>query len=384
MRRCACCALSSLALGAFLLWLAIPAVLAQETRGQILGRVLDQSGAVVVGATVRAMNTGTNVETTSTTNESGDYMLPLLISGTYDVTVEMTGFKKSVEKDVVVRVADKITINISLQLGEASESVQVVGAAPLVEAASAYDVLQNTALNARRLLCRRFCRLWRHLQEFRRLERAAGHARQQNRALEIIAPFDASADGTVTGPLRRQVQLGRSLQHAIHVVPQLVAVIHQRGVIPGAERVELLTVDQRLRVVSGQRKAVQEPILTGHPNLEEEPRLRVLSGLWVAFAQVEESLLGLPAQAGTEDHFPGERFRAGEGVNVHVERVIDAIELHRLAQRRLHHSRVAQDLGWIAADLVNPIKPPDLSGGSLRRQEKDPGQRAAGRDPQYA
>jgi hypothetical protein len=68
-------------LGAFLLWLAIPAVLAQETRGQILGRVVDQSGVVVVGATVRAMNAGTNVETTSTTNESGDYMLPLLISG---------------------------------------------------------------------------------------------------------------------------------------------------------------------------------------------------------------------------------------------------------------------------------------------------------------
>ncbi len=126
-----------LLLGALLLWLATPKAVAQETRGQILGRVVDPSGAVVVGATVKAVNTETNVETTSITNETGDYALPFLLSGTYNISTEMKGFKSSIEKGVSVRVADKITLNITLQLGQATESVEVVGEAPLVESASA-------------------------------------------------------------------------------------------------------------------------------------------------------------------------------------------------------------------------------------------------------
>jgi hypothetical protein len=65
----------------------------QETRGQILGRVTDPSGAVMTGATVKAVDTATNVQTTTTTNASGDYVLPFLISGTYNVAAEMAGFR---------------------------------------------------------------------------------------------------------------------------------------------------------------------------------------------------------------------------------------------------------------------------------------------------
>jgi len=137
MRRCVYSVFFLLPLGALLLWLATPKALAQETRGQILGRVLDQSGAVVVGAAVRAINTATNVETSSATNESGDYVLPFLIPGTYNISAELAGFKKFIQDNVLVQVADKITLNISLQVGQASESVEVVGEAPLVESASA-------------------------------------------------------------------------------------------------------------------------------------------------------------------------------------------------------------------------------------------------------
>ena len=52
---------------------------AQETRGQILGRVTDPSAAVLVGAQVRAVNMETNVQTSATTNQTGDYSLPFLI-----------------------------------------------------------------------------------------------------------------------------------------------------------------------------------------------------------------------------------------------------------------------------------------------------------------
>jgi hypothetical protein len=112
-------------------------VLAQETRGQILGRVTDQSGAVVAGAIVKAVNTATNVITTTTSNQSGDFVLPFLISGTYNVTTEMAGFRSFEQESVPVQVADKVTLNVVLQLGAASERVVVMGAAPLVETANA-------------------------------------------------------------------------------------------------------------------------------------------------------------------------------------------------------------------------------------------------------
>jgi hypothetical protein len=110
---------------------------AQETRGQILGRVTDPSGAVVAGATIKAVNTATNVVTTTVTNQSGDYALPFLISGAYDVSAEMAGFKRFSQQGVSVRVADKATLNIVLEVGEASERVLVVGEAPLIETATA-------------------------------------------------------------------------------------------------------------------------------------------------------------------------------------------------------------------------------------------------------
>lgn len=129
--------LSTLVMSVFALWLATPRTLAQENRGQILGRVVDPSGAVVVGAHVLAVNTATNVETAATTSETGDYVLPLLNSGTYNVSVEMTGFRKSVQNGVLIRVADKIALNISLQIGDATQSVQVVAEVPLLDTASA-------------------------------------------------------------------------------------------------------------------------------------------------------------------------------------------------------------------------------------------------------
>jgi len=148
MRRSVYSLFVSLVVSSFLLWLATPKTLAQETRGQILGRVVDPSGAVVPGAPVRAVNTATGVETSSTTNENGDYVLPFLISGTYRVTVQTRGFKESVENNVQVRIAEKITLNITLEVGQQTESVQVTGGAELVEAATA---TMGSVINARQI-----------------------------------------------------------------------------------------------------------------------------------------------------------------------------------------------------------------------------------------
>jgi len=121
---------------AALLLSALP-VAPQETRGQILGRVVDQSGAVVVGVTVQAVNTATNVRTTAATNQSGDYVLPFLIPGVYNVSVEMPGFKKFVQEGISVQVNDKVTLNVTLEVGSTTETVRVVSDAPLVDTSTA-------------------------------------------------------------------------------------------------------------------------------------------------------------------------------------------------------------------------------------------------------
>src|SRR5687767_8598648 len=79
-----------LTLAAFLL---PGAVVAQETRGRILGRVIDGTGAVIPGATVRATNAATNVTVSTQSNTEGNYELPFLLPGLYRVSAELTGFK---------------------------------------------------------------------------------------------------------------------------------------------------------------------------------------------------------------------------------------------------------------------------------------------------
>ena len=110
---------------------------AQETRGQILGRVMDAAGAVVAGAKVRAVNAETNVATSATTNHTGDYVLPFLIPGPYEVSVEMDGFHRFLQEDITVQVDDKVTLNVKLEIGAVTESVNVTAEAPMMDAADA-------------------------------------------------------------------------------------------------------------------------------------------------------------------------------------------------------------------------------------------------------
>src|SRR6476646_9616208 len=128
--------MKALALFSGMLCLAA-AVHAQETRGQILGRVTDESAAVVVGAKVKAVNVNTNVVSNATTNDNGDYALPFLIPGTYNVIAEMKGFKSFEQAGISVQVAGRETVNIILQIGQTTDRVVVTADAPLIEAASA-------------------------------------------------------------------------------------------------------------------------------------------------------------------------------------------------------------------------------------------------------
>ena len=112
---------------------APPAVFSQATTGEITGRVADQAGAVVPGATVTAENEETAFSRTTTTNDAGEYILTLLPPGRYTVTAEASGFRKVLRKEVPVNVGTRQTLGFELLVGTVTEEVVVSGATPLVE-----------------------------------------------------------------------------------------------------------------------------------------------------------------------------------------------------------------------------------------------------------
>jgi hypothetical protein len=92
---------------------------------------------VILGATVRAVNTATNVPTSAVTNETGDYVLPFLNPGNYRIRAEAKGFKTYLQDGITVQVNSRIAINLTLEVGATSETIRVTAEAPLIDAVSA-------------------------------------------------------------------------------------------------------------------------------------------------------------------------------------------------------------------------------------------------------
>ena len=110
---------------------------AQTFRGTILGTVTDSSGAAVPGATVTIKNNDTGLLRTVTTTDDGSYAAPELPIGNYTVTVEKSGFKIGVVKDVRVEVSAERRTDFTLQPGELAQRVEVQGEElPMVESTS--------------------------------------------------------------------------------------------------------------------------------------------------------------------------------------------------------------------------------------------------------
>jgi outer membrane receptor protein involved in Fe transport len=102
-------------------------------QAQLNGTVKDQAGGVIVKATVTLKNVDTNHVYTTTTNGDGFYILANIPPGNYELSAEFTGFGKAVQKDVVLRVAQVATIDISLKVAAATEVVEVKTEAPVIE-----------------------------------------------------------------------------------------------------------------------------------------------------------------------------------------------------------------------------------------------------------
>src|SRR5579871_5318079 len=98
---------------------------AQAVKASITGLIRDTSGAVVVGARVHATNVDTNLDFNSETDESGNYNIRGLNPGTYRVEADAEGFKHAVLNSIVVNVDQQARLDITLQVGEASQRIDV-------------------------------------------------------------------------------------------------------------------------------------------------------------------------------------------------------------------------------------------------------------------
>ncbi|HTW58236.1 MAG TPA: carboxypeptidase regulatory-like domain-containing protein [Terriglobales bacterium] len=117
--------------------LFLPSMLAaQGATGRIVGRVADPSGAVLAGVKVTLTNQATGVSAQAQTNDSGDYSFVNIVPGTYQASFELKGFKKNLQKDVILDVNQVLTLNSVLQIGGTQEVVDVTSEAPQVDTTS--------------------------------------------------------------------------------------------------------------------------------------------------------------------------------------------------------------------------------------------------------
>ena len=110
------------------------------------------------GAKVTAINNDTQQTYTDTTNRSGNYYIPYILPGTYTVTVNANGFKKSIQHNVVLQASQSFGLNLRLQVGITTQSVTVTGAPPLINTSSGSSgtvlsdrTIQSLPLNGRQI-----------------------------------------------------------------------------------------------------------------------------------------------------------------------------------------------------------------------------------------
>jgi hypothetical protein len=130
---------------ALLAILAVAATTNGQMTGEITGQVVDETGASVPDARVVILNTATGETREFQTDATGSYLVPQLFPGTYQITVEKTGFRRFVRSGVVLQVGQRARIDVRLTVGTVTESVEVTAATPLLESEDAAlgQVIEN-------------------------------------------------------------------------------------------------------------------------------------------------------------------------------------------------------------------------------------------------
>src|SRR5262249_16400414 len=131
--------------GSFVCWftsvvalalLFAPLTMGQSTGGRIRGTVTDQTGGAVAAVKVQLVNESTHATREVQSNENGEFIFIEVPVGTYEITASQTGFKKYVRKGIPLNLNEVLTVDIPLQLGGGSETVEVTGAPPIIDTTS--------------------------------------------------------------------------------------------------------------------------------------------------------------------------------------------------------------------------------------------------------
>src|SRR6516162_4532300 len=109
---------------------------AQAGRAELFGAILDPTGLAVPNAKVSAEDQATMVRYSAISDEQGEYHILGLPASQYVLTVEQPGFRTYRQEGIVLRLADQVSLNVKLEVGQAAEAITVTAAAPLLQTAS--------------------------------------------------------------------------------------------------------------------------------------------------------------------------------------------------------------------------------------------------------
>jgi hypothetical protein len=119
---------------ALLAGLVLPALSrAQASTATLAGDVRDPSGARIPGATITVTDTLKNTSLSAVSNDLGSYAIPVLNAGMYRVTAELPGFKRFVRDGVQLQVSQFARIDITLEVGESTQLIEVSATTPVLE-----------------------------------------------------------------------------------------------------------------------------------------------------------------------------------------------------------------------------------------------------------
>src|SRR5216684_2978136 len=110
---------------------------AQGVRSTLVGRVADESGAVIPKTKVTVTNAGTNESRSAETNDNGEFVIPQLAPGEYALTAEHEGFRKEARKGIVLETGQQARLDLTLKVGSITEQVEVSAVAPLLSSENA-------------------------------------------------------------------------------------------------------------------------------------------------------------------------------------------------------------------------------------------------------
>jgi len=116
------------------LLLSAVCLFAQSDRGTITGTVSDPAGALIPNAKIVATSTATGVQFNTESTATGNFTIPSMPAGNYDLSVEVAGFRRYTQTGITVQVAVTVRVDVAMQVGNTSESVTVSADAPLLNA----------------------------------------------------------------------------------------------------------------------------------------------------------------------------------------------------------------------------------------------------------